>query len=968
MKWVTGSPLTFQRFSSEQNAGIYKCRYFERHPRLDRVIGSSKFCTRGTVFSKLLKYVATTCFMMSIINLADPSWISIHCDQQLLTQIVCIKDVISRNSTFTPQKDVVNKNYFCGSDAILVYDMCYEFCWVSNISSPEYVKKISDVDINIFKYILEAIALESKYLSAFVKRNISMLNTVTFVKHLDTVTFEKTNHMKGYLIYNSEKHFIHHGSHAFICSKGSHILFKYVCDGKSDCPDDTSDEDFCMCSASSQSKTCKTLISRKNLTVCSSVYYMTKNGHCLKYAHSEKIYKTLNIIHYLPKYSTKVTSKLTAFDKSKNDSMNESITKKNNPYTNYSECLTPGELPCGRDHDACYNMTSLCIYQLNFKHDLIPCKNGRHLEYCSTFLCDSMLKCSTVYCIPFSYVCNGRWDCPHGDDELTCHDSKACKNMFHCRSTRQICLYLGNICDGHNDCPLADDEMLCELKLVHCPTYCICLLYAVDCTALSDETFKIIYPFSYLFAYLSKFTLISMNTLINFKNAVVIKLPENKIISICDILIESGDWKCIILDLSSNLLKSLKNKCFSTTTFLKSLNVNGNLIEYLGQHCFYNLTKLRYLNVMHNPLIQLHSHFLMKLSLMIFSIDNISLLDIYPQAFDGSKIVFISTTYYHICCMAPINTVCKAFKPWYIACSDILPSLGMKLFYSSVSVIIFILNILSIILQISSYKANKSFSLIVISINGNDILCGMYLSYVWIADLYFSDSFRVKEESWRSGILCLTAFTTALFFTVLTECFLILLSLARLMVVIHPLNTRFKETQFIVKLLIIFMFFSVFFCVFIALIFKSTNYAITISICLPFLDPTDSQLIVKFIVWFTVVTQMATSVGILIMHCLLLNELTQNKVQKSKAGNNLPLIIQLIMITVSNILCWFPTACVYITAMFSRTYPIDLVIWTTVLGLPINSILNPLIFIVTTVRKMMKFETKVYTNRNVFNV
>ena len=550
-----------------------------------------------------------------------------------------------------------------------------------------------------------------------------------------------------------------------------------------------------------------------------------------------------------------------------------------------------------------------------------------------------MLKCTTVYCIPFSYVCNGRWDCPQGDDESICNKSEACKNMFHCRDTKQICLHLGNTCDGHNDCPLGDDEMICEFKLVQCPTYCVCLLYGIDYRALSELAFKIDYPFSYLSVHLSKFTLISMNTLISLiKHAIVIKLPENKILSVCNTFIKISEWKCTILDLSFNLLKSLESKCFSTTKFLKSLKINDNLIESLGKHCFHNLIKLRYLNVMNNPLIQLHSHFLIQISYwMIFSIDNIGLLDINHRAFDGLQINLISTMDYYICCMVSINTVCMASKPWFIACSEILPSLSMKLFYKTVSITVCILNFLSIALQIRSYKSNKNFSLIVISININDILCGIYLSYIWIVDLSFGDSFKAKEESWRSGNLCLIAFTTALFFTVLTENLLILLSLSRLMVVLNPLNTRFKKTLFIVKLLMILIFFSLFFSVLIALIFKSTNAAITISICLPFIDPINSQLIVKLIVWFTVLTQIFTSVVILIMHCLLLAELrqSQNKIQKLKTDNNLPLVIQMIMITVSNILCWFPTGCIYISALFYATYlshrfgNLDNIIWIT---------------------------------------
>ena len=467
----------------------------------------------------------------------------------------------------------------------------------------------------------------------------------------------------------------------------------------------------------------------------------------------------------------------------------------------------------------------MCIYHLNMNYYLIPCDNGRHLEHCKTFTCDSMLKCTNVYCIPWSYVCNGRWDCPLGDDETKCNKSTTCKNMFHCRNTKHMCLHLGNTCDGHDDCPLSDDEMLCELKLVYCPSYCNCLLYAIHCRGLSGETFKMIFRFSYFFAQLSKFKLIFIHTLINLlKDAVVINLPENEISYICDTFSKFSEWKCVILDLSFNLLKNLENKCFATTKYLKLLKINDNYIISLDKHCFHYLTKLRYLSLMNNPLIQLHSLFLMHTShLMLFSVDSVGSLNIYPKAFDGSKINLIITTDYHVCCIAETNTVCTAFKPWFISCSDILPTFGMKLFYRIVSVTIFILNILSIVLQIKSYQSNKCFSLIVISINCNDLLCGIYLSCVWIADLFFSELFKIKEESWRSGILCLTAFTTVLSFTVLTEILLILFSLSRLMVVIYPLKTRFKETSFIVKLLVFLIFFSLFFIVLIVLIFRSSN-------------------------------------------------------------------------------------------------------------------------------------------------
>ena len=122
--------------------------------------------------TKFWNPLAIKCYMMSMLNLAEPDWISIHCNQQLLTQLVCIKDVILENSTFNPRDTFLQKKYTCDSNAILVYDRCYVFHWVSNISSPEYLNKYSAVDIMKFKHIFEAIALESKYLSAFVKNQI----------------------------------------------------------------------------------------------------------------------------------------------------------------------------------------------------------------------------------------------------------------------------------------------------------------------------------------------------------------------------------------------------------------------------------------------------------------------------------------------------------------------------------------------------------------------------------------------------------------------------------------------------------------------------------------------------------------------------------------------------------------------------------------------------------------------------
>ena len=59
---------------------------------------------------------------------------------------------------------------------------------------------------------------------------------------------------------------------------------------------------------------------------------------------------------------------------------------------------------------------------------------------------------------------------------------------------------------------------------------------------------------------------------------------------------------------------------------------------------------------------------------------------------------------------------------------------------------------------------------------------------------------------------------------------------------------------------------------------------------------------------------------------------------------NLQVIVHLIVITGSNILCWFPANGIYVATMFLSSYPIDLIIWTSIICLPINFIINPIVF------------------------
>ena len=87
------------------------------------------------------------------------------------------------------------------------------------------------------------------------------------------------------------------------------------------------------------------------------------------------------------------------------------------------------------------------------------------------------------------------------------------------------------------------------------------------------------------------------------------------------------------------------------------------------------------------------------------------------------------------------------------------------------------------------------------------------------------------------------------------------------------------------------------------------------------------------------------------MYVLVYKTVTQSKVTVNKSKTYFQTIVQLFLITLSNILCWFPTNVIYVAAMLMPTYPANIVLWTIITVLPINSIVNPLVFIVGTFRR-----------------
>ncbi|VDK44235.1 unnamed protein product [Anisakis simplex] len=125
-----------------------------------------------------------------------------------------------------------------------------------------------------------------------------------------------------------------------------------------------------------------------------------------------------------------------------------------------------GQMSCEMESE---NATAVCIGPQDICNGKVNCPLGddERTELCSSYQCsDEQFKCSnTSRCIPKAALCDGIDDCGNGADERFCDRKKCGLGRFRC--DENICIPTINLCDGHADCAnaLDEDQTMCSQRV-----------------------------------------------------------------------------------------------------------------------------------------------------------------------------------------------------------------------------------------------------------------------------------------------------------------------------------------------------------------------------------------------------------------------------------------------------------------------------------------------------------------------
>ena len=319
---------------------------------------------------------------------------------------------------------------------------------------------------------------------------------------------------------------------------------------------------------------------------------------------------------------------------------------------------------------------------------------------------------------------------------------------------------------------------------------------------------------------------------------------------------------------------------------------------------------------------------------------------------------YIDTNNFYICCSISREIFCNAKRPSYVSCLSLMQKAHDRLSLL-ISFIILSLNLLSVILHLSYRRTQKNkikaFHLIVTSLSTVDLTLGLYLLIIWFADSFHKEHFIMKAFLWKSDRVCFLSYALLLNFNILSPVLLLFMAFSRLFVVIYPLKSTFIRSS-TVFLCVLMKYLMVGMITVSFTIFKRVQRPVVLNtLCSPFVDPTKNNLSTKILICIIAVLQLSCAVLIFIIYMYIeisvQNSVFTFKTSFGKEQGNIAFTTQIVILNVSIVLCWLPVNITNFLMLVMDRFSMQAVAWVTIAIMPINSVIYPLVFIITTFRK-----------------
>ncbi|KAK7105392.1 hypothetical protein V1264_016781 [Littorina saxatilis] len=581
------------------------------------------------------------------------------------------------------------------------------------------------------------------------------------------------------------------------------------------------------------------------------------------------------------------------------------------------------------------------------------------------------------YCLPVFTRCNGVYDCQGREDEAGC-DHYTCPGFYRCRRSA-VCLTRAEICDGVFHCPQHDDELLCDIS---CPSGCVCYGHAFFCEVIFQvEQFP---DLRFLDASGSGMQAadVNNNTMLIYLNLDSCGLRDLSNVSLHNLH---------TLHLSDNYLNEITSQHLSYLSNLQHLSLAGNPLASIfpkqGAPPVL-ITSLHTLDLSRVKMSQFHMSILIPfpsiriLNLSDCEVDTLSTDDFKTPASlhvmdvrgcpltyfprdvlqDLEELQKIMADNYKLCCpqMLPPGfnlASCIAPSDEVSSCDNLLRSNIYRVFLAFFAALALLGNLTAFIARVLFSKMKNGFEVFTVTLCVSDFLMGVYLAIIGVADGHYLGSYLWNDVSWRRSVACKVAGFLSMTSSEVSALVVCLITLDRLLVLRFPFSrVRFSKKSGTLASGLVWVVGVV--LALIPLLPPTTHWGFYSfnGICIPLPitrkefpghDYSFSLLIV-----FNFVLFMLIAVGQLLIYLSVQKNSLQHADRVTKRSSKDQRLAQrLIIIAISDFLCWFPIGLLGILSSTGVSISGEVNVAMAIFVLPLNSAINPFLY---TVNKLLE--------------
>ena len=387
---------------------------------------------------------------------------------------------------------------------------------------------------------------------------------------------------------------------------------------------------------------------------------------------------------------------------------------------------------------------------------------------------DTHYRCATAmaHCLPIYTRCNELYDCPYHEDERECEDI-TCPGLYRCRDST-VCVHVDHVCDGWSQCPQRDDEWLCGMV---CPPQCLCQGHAFLCSQpfpahlfpqlryldargsgmtldnvinnaylvnlnLADCSIQALSSIEFLNLRIidlswNEITTIAIHVFMNCTNLRVLILRGNPLSSVTNTVSNQRCDSLRTLDLSKTHLGVVDSQLLSLTPGIQFLNISFCDLHSIGPQGFQSLHEMKELDIRGN-FIQHFPH----------------------DIFQGlSSLELILSAHYRLCCSDILpkrspGIKCVARQNVLSSCQNLFATDFYRLLYLSLSILAVLGNVACCF---SNLVIRRNICVFMVSLHCANLCMGIHTTVIAAAQEMYLGQYSKYEHRWTSSVACKVA-------------------------------------------------------------------------------------------------------------------------------------------------------------------------------------------------------------------